>query len=404
MEKIIIPDQYYVGYVERKADELIPLGFATPYGEDAASKKRMSTVDGWRNNKIAPSILKNELQSGFQLFKPLHRSYWGGGNVVWRIIDPRGFQLEIESGNLENIIDCTTIVNGEIQGKCIWGRSTSGKNVLLPENSSPYKSAIENTIIKNSVGIKISDIVPGTIVTLKDNVDILYLGKYVPVTILCDIKNNYYADNNVCNTFTLAADKHYHFYKNVGADGSISSFVDMAADLKVNTIVKTHFSKEAAEKCVLSCKKISHNLSKKSVIGVIKNKITPIFSTITHDNVIKNFFTDNTNERYYNAIIQTLGKTYIADRYIRSKDASFHIIEILGGSIKKCPRKSLSVKMNQIGYNKREPTDTYTNVEGNAYNRVNPTSLIVNDPKAIWSELVVLDENGNVVLNNVVIS
>ena len=94
----------------------------------------MSTVDGWRDKNIPADVHKNELLSGYKIAQHIHRGYyWGGGNVVWRIVDPRGFEFEIESSNMSKILECTSIINGEIQGKCIIGRSNKGINILLPE-------------------------------------------------------------------------------------------------------------------------------------------------------------------------------------------------------------------------------------------------------------------------------
>jgi hypothetical protein len=71
---------------------------------------------------LKPRTFDNESLSGFQLTKSVRRVYWGGGNVVWRVLDPRGFELEISSSNLARILDCSTISKGVIMDSCIWGR------------------------------------------------------------------------------------------------------------------------------------------------------------------------------------------------------------------------------------------------------------------------------------------
>lgn len=177
---IKIPEKYYV-VITRKG-----LGFASPYTKDAAFEKRKATQDKWAygstitttitdtddveckqvstsNNfddvshlfmtKQMPHIFKNELMEGFEVAKSVRRSggWNGAGNVVWRVFDPRGFELEISSENLARIIDCTNIDKGSIAGKCIWGRDGSN-NVLLPEASDVYSEAVTfDKKLKNSI-------------------------------------------------------------------------------------------------------------------------------------------------------------------------------------------------------------------------------------------------------------
>lgn len=87
-----------------------------------------------------------------------------GGNVKWRITDPRGFDLEISSENFASVLACTTMVNGVIQGKCVWGRL--GKdNVLLPESSEPYIEASKLTA-KVNANLTVKDMTTGDIVEL----------------------------------------------------------------------------------------------------------------------------------------------------------------------------------------------------------------------------------------------
>ena len=129
-----LPDKLYVTVQYREDSSSVDglLGFASPYTKDAAFRKRKLTQDGWAygnteaviineddsmhiNGAIklridpvalfmgncAPKIIDNVLVAGFTIAKSVRRSSgWGGsGNVVWRIADPRGFELEIKSEN-----------------------------------------------------------------------------------------------------------------------------------------------------------------------------------------------------------------------------------------------------------------------------------------------------------------
>lgn len=218
-----IPKRLYVTIQYRKDATEGLLGFASPYTKDAAFAKRKATQDQWaygysakftidddedisaefnynenfRGTKFDslmllaagcyPKILDNSLHEGFEIAKSVRRSGgWGGsGNVVWRISDPRGFELEITSENLAKILDCTTIIDGVIQGKCTWGREGS-RNILLPESSAPYKEATALTeLVEANVTIK--DIAPGDeIELLNSNIasgSYIYMGTFKVYTL-----------------------------------------------------------------------------------------------------------------------------------------------------------------------------------------------------------------------------
>lgn len=196
-----IPENHYVGLQLRKENHVkndagkwvgtdVMLGFATPVASDKAYEKRKATVDSWAKNyqnamanddpRRAGQVYPNELAPGFEIAKSVRRSGWNGGNVVWRIVDPRGFELEIPSANLASILDCSTVVNGVIQERCIWGRDGS-TNILLPENSEPYQEFVKLTQLKDqaeSKVVSVKDLKPGNIITLASGEVVEYLGKF----------------------------------------------------------------------------------------------------------------------------------------------------------------------------------------------------------------------------------
>lgn len=175
---IKIPEKYYVG-IRATSGSDIPLGFATPFGTDAAFQKRKATVDNWTGKKDKGARFEtydNVLLEGYRISQEVRRYGWNGGNVVWRIEDPRGFELEISSANFASIVDCCVIDKGVIISKCIWGREGSA-NILLPENSGPHKEAMNFTkLAKQSVSK--ADLEIGQFVRMKDDVIAVYCGAY----------------------------------------------------------------------------------------------------------------------------------------------------------------------------------------------------------------------------------
>jgi hypothetical protein len=182
---IVIPKQFYVGFRSQGKDSPLPLAFLTSHDDHntKAFEKRKDTVDRWASGsywikakKIKSQVAENTLLEGYKIAEDIRRVYWGGGNVVWRMIDPRGWEFEISSSNLARILDCATIVKGVIQGKCILGRDKA-QNVLLPENSEPYQEAVNNTT-RAAKKLNVKDVKPGDTVVLKSGMKGVYLGVY----------------------------------------------------------------------------------------------------------------------------------------------------------------------------------------------------------------------------------
>lgn len=180
-ETIKIPTKHYVGMVKR-GDEKLPLAFITPHGEDAASIKRIKTVDDWvssngrygGNKALSSMTIDNVPLSGFKLTADIRSSSYGGLDK-WRIEDPRGFELEITSGNLARLLSVGMIDRGEINDQCVWGRD-GANNVLISVNTNEYKVAVENTAV---AGLKADwkNAKPGNTVLLQNNVRGVWLGR-----------------------------------------------------------------------------------------------------------------------------------------------------------------------------------------------------------------------------------
>lgn len=185
-------DEFYVGFKPQGANDL-PLAFLTPYDTTAAFKKRKETVDTWAqgygryvNGKLVhdprpdPINIKNEPVDGFKIAKSVKRTGgWNSGNVVWRIEDPRGFEWEIPSANLAQIITQTGIsAGGVINGRCVIGRLGS-TNILIPEGTDLWgqmEADVQTRKTRDSAKI-LTDLRPGDAITLKNGETGFYLGK-----------------------------------------------------------------------------------------------------------------------------------------------------------------------------------------------------------------------------------
>lgn len=182
--------------------EKFPLGYMTPSENTAASRQREANAVKWVSGEAQTKVIDNVPISGFKFGDEIKRTYWGGGNVVWRVLDPRGFQLEIQSNNLSKILAYATIEAGEIKSECIWGRH-GGKNILIPQGCPDFPNQIKNAeeltagskLLKER-RIPVKDLNFGDFVTLHNSTKGIYLGKY---WILTDGKREYYDEPIACN-------------------------------------------------------------------------------------------------------------------------------------------------------------------------------------------------------------
>ena len=131
------------------------VAYMTYYEDNKAFEKRKSTGESWAQNRKwnskeqryeqvetgEPNIYDNELLSGFCIADVASR--WSTQNKLFRVKDPRGFTVEVPSGNIPILLENTTVVNGVIQERCKWGRE-GNNHILLSEGSQPYLDSIEN--------------------------------------------------------------------------------------------------------------------------------------------------------------------------------------------------------------------------------------------------------------------
>lgn len=194
--KLSIPEKLYVGFragTPGPNTEEFPLAFATPWGVDAAARKRIETVNNWSRpyyskEKAEPVhvVLDNIWQSGYKVtgIESRHET----SNKVFTISDPRGFSLEIYANSMESILANCTITKGTIKEKCTWARD--GAKMYLLADGSPEHSEIVNTVVK----VETSKPEVGDIVTSSTDRRV-YLGDYYAVNVDFDYKGYAYGQS-----------------------------------------------------------------------------------------------------------------------------------------------------------------------------------------------------------------
>lgn len=86
--------------------------------------------------KVQPIIVDNNPREGFKILDYAVRS--STANKLWRVLDPHGFQLEISTPNLEELIQTCSIICGVFVGEFYWdfGKNGLGKAKLVRVNAA----------------------------------------------------------------------------------------------------------------------------------------------------------------------------------------------------------------------------------------------------------------------------
>lgn len=176
-----------------KQDSKDKLSYMTHYKDDSSFEKRKNTGLKWSKTYVLDTNdnakskfifgvegeCDNTPQKGFFIGDSVSR--WSTSNKLFRVTDPRGFMVEVPTGNISTLLKLTDVSKGIIQEECVWGRDGSN-HILLPVNSEPYLEAKKNMEVLSSPTIKISDVPYGSVVKLlNDDQEYTFLGRGKPV-------------------------------------------------------------------------------------------------------------------------------------------------------------------------------------------------------------------------------
>lgn len=142
---LYIPTKIRVGFVKRPDTYTGKLAYVIYYDEKGKIRKEAS-FESWRDHEIEVMELDNKPRNGYIFHKGVQRdsSHFGSGRTMHRIFDSREFEFEIDVGNVDAILENTTVSKREIDQECIL--AWYGKDlILLPTNCKEYKDSIKYT-------------------------------------------------------------------------------------------------------------------------------------------------------------------------------------------------------------------------------------------------------------------
>jgi hypothetical protein len=119
-------DWAYESYIEKNGLIYEVSTVWEPYVQGQTNRKYIETLV-----KHQPKIIDNDVLQGFKIAKTVSR--YTTSNKLWRILDPRGFELEISTANMEDILMNGSVDKGEIIGYYVWdfGKNGIGKAHLI---------------------------------------------------------------------------------------------------------------------------------------------------------------------------------------------------------------------------------------------------------------------------------
>lgn len=179
-QKLNIPKTIHVGYQNRSDTYTKKLAYVI-YTDEKKKKRKETSWNSWRDNKIDPNDFDNEPTSGFVLNKGVGgaRGSWSSNtrNEYIRVYDPRGFEFEISVANLLFILtECNAFKGKGIEGEFVyaWGGT---ELVLLPVGCSEYKESSEFTSLQSKKITK-KDMKEGLTYQHKNTNQMVYVGRH----------------------------------------------------------------------------------------------------------------------------------------------------------------------------------------------------------------------------------
>jgi len=154
------PEKLLVFFRSKKTDYYEKnLAFAV-HSDPQGLKERLMTAQQWAQKEQPAMEIPNEWLAGFKIESVVGRNTTE--NKVWRIKDPRGFLLEIQSPNFAQILENCNIKKGEIEEECSWTVNSSGRWELFsktfPEELLAEMSKTKDDVPKTTK-LKIGDVI-----------------------------------------------------------------------------------------------------------------------------------------------------------------------------------------------------------------------------------------------------
>lgn len=216
-----IPDKLW--YVKPKDEKsllayMTYLDFTKSNELSSACKKRIETGCNWARNNIDTGVTFGNVPTS-NIYISHSVSRWTTQNKLFRIVDPRGFEIELSTGNIALLLHYTTVVNGYITEPCVYCYE-GGEKFLLPINSELYEEITQSINEHNSMKsnlVKMSDLQVGKLYEFLNGEIKEYLGRY-DIEYTCTLNNDVKVWETQERSKTLV-DNQVHLFRELYVNG-----------------------------------------------------------------------------------------------------------------------------------------------------------------------------------------
>ena len=219
-------------------------GASWEYERDADGKPIVESVTPAKEGKEV--VVENTPTHGFYIGDSVSR--WSTDNKLFRVKDPRGFTVEVPTGNIATLLHHTTVVNGVVQEECVWGRG-GNSHILLPVNSQPYLDTLDKM-----------DTLANKLISIKD----LKVGDWVK---MFNDSDEYYYAGKIKATWKVRGvirDRSY-YYHSERRQATYSEYVEVKDDKWVDVFLHKHSRSKDTDKWGV------YHHSKPKIVEIVKN-------------------------------------------------------------------------------------------------------------------------------------
>lgn len=193
---VYIPEKFYVARQKRSDDEVLAFMVVADKEHTKAFQTAKDRAEQWAvpgyyyaqergHAKLESIYVDNKPRTGFRLVTNVSR--YSTSNVVWRIMHPEGFEFEITSDNLMDLMDTNTCIEGVFQEEMFFTHTKK----LVSTKTKLFADMIQKEEVKKEHKVKSNVLEPGSTIKItvshryypedesKNTVfELVYMGKF----------------------------------------------------------------------------------------------------------------------------------------------------------------------------------------------------------------------------------
>ena len=268
---VAIPEKFYVTRVYRSSEEVLGWMVVADKEHTKAFQDAKKKADSWatpyKGEGMEAIYVDNKPRKGFRMVTNVSR--YSTSNVVWRIMHPEGFEFEITSDNLCDLLETNTIIEGEFQDEMFF---THNKK-LVNEKTKLFSDLIKREEKKKEQKEKAKEMPIGTRLIYKHrngNRLFTYCGKAHAISVNVNKPYQLSAKSSLRIVVQETRTGEYHMLSSVSSDYEIIEQLG-DDDIDINEVVQQ--MNEQIKNSTKQHMKYYHD-------GYVPNKVIPVTTSV----------------------------------------------------------------------------------------------------------------------------